>query len=58
MEEHPIDPALILQGQRADLVRQGKHDMVVFHGQELSGPFLEPLSTSGRLALGAMAVAA
>src|SRR6516164_2847416 len=32
--------------------------MVVFHGQELRGPIFEPLSASGRLALGTMAIAA
>jgi hypothetical protein len=58
LKKHAVDPALILQGQRADLVREGKHHVEVFHGQELGEPFLDPLSTSGRLALRAMAVAA
>jgi hypothetical protein len=47
-----------LQGQRAKLVRESKHHVEVFHGQELRGPFLEPTSASCRLALGTVTVAA
>src|ERR1700736_265324 len=58
LEEHPVNPASILEGQGADLVRESKHHVEVFHGQELRRPLIKPLSAGGRLALGAMAVAA
>ena len=57
-EQDPIDHAGVLQGDRADRLRERKNHVKILGGKQFGRSCVQPPCGGGTLALGAMAVAA
>jgi hypothetical protein len=58
LKQNVVDHILVLECDRANLLRHGKHHMEILYRQQLGLTLRQPLGTRQRLTLGAMTISA